>query len=1021
MTSGRIAWCVWCGLLASCVAWCGLARGGQRPNVVVILSDDQGWGDLSLHGNTNLQTPRIDSLARDGARFERFYACPLCAPTRAEFLTGRYHPRGGVHGVTTGAERLNLDERTIADAFREAGYVTGAFGKWHNGSQYPYHPRGRGFAEYYGFTSGHWGHYFDPVLEHNGALVRGKGYIADDLTDHALAFIEAHKDRPFFCYVPYNTPHSPFQVPDRFWEKFKDHPLPLRAKDPKLEDLPSTRCALAMCENLDWNVGRILDKLDELKLAEKTIVVYFSDNGPNTWRWNGGMKGRKGQTDEGGVRVPCLVRWPGRIRPGSAVRPIAGAIDLFPTLASLAGVPAACPKPLDGVDLSPLLLGTAQQWPDRMIFSHNAGQVSVRTDQFRLDARGKLFDMIADPGQERDIAAEKPEVAARLAQAVARWKHEVLGDGKDDRPFPVGYREFPTTPLPARDGVASGGIRRSAPAPNCSYFTHWRSTDDAITWDIEVNTAGSYEAVLYYTCPREDVGATVELSFRGAAVRAKVAEPFDPPLHDAMDRVPRKGESYVKDFRPLRLGPLQLAKGRGPLTLRALTLPGKQVMDLWAVALTLVAPAEPSTGWKAGAASVVITPEEPTWMAGYASRTKPSEGKFQDLFAKALALEDAAGTRVVIVTLDLIGVPRSLRDAVEKQVNQKFGLRPESLLLNASHTHSGPVVRTGKTFYDLSPEQQRRTNQFAAGLQEKLVELVGRAIAELAPARLGYCHARAGFAMNRRLPTPKGYQNSPYPDGPVDHDVPVLRVDGPDGKLRAVLFGYACHNTTLGLYQFCGDYAGYAQQFIEQSHPGAVALFVAGCGADQNPYPRGTVDLAQQHGRTLATAVEAALLPQPRVLTGPLRAAFAEAQLAFAAVPSREELLQAQQKSNVYEKSHATRLLEELEKAGRLPQTYPYPVQVIRFGDDLILVALAGEVVVDYSLRLKRELAGPAVWVAGYSNDVFGYVPSARVLQEGGYEASGAVLYSSMPSAFATSIEETIVTKVRELVRATRP
>ncbi len=563
--------------------------------MVVILADDQGWGDLSVHGNTNLQTPRIDSLARHGALFERFYVCPLCAPTRAEFLTGRYYSRGGVHGVTTGAERLNLDEKTIGDTFRQAGYVTGAFGKWHNGSQYPYHPRGRGFGEYYGFTSGHWGQYFDPVLEHNGKLVRGKGFITDDLTDRALAFIEQHKDRPFFCYVPYNTPHSPFQVPERFWEKFKNHPIPMRARDPKLENLAATRCALAMCENIDWNVGRILDKLDELKLSEKTIVVYFSDNGPNTWRWNGGMKGRKGQTDEGGVRVPCLVRWPGHIRPRTTIRPIAGAIDLLPTLAGMAGIPLASSKPLDGVDVSPLLLGTANAWPERMIFSHQSGLVSVRTDQFRLDARGKLFDMVADPGQDRDVSQGVPETAAKLSQAVAQWKQEVLaGSEKDDRPFPVGYREFPVTPLPARDGVASGKIRRSAPAPNCSYFTNWRSTEDKITWDVKVATSGDYEAVLYYTCPKEDVGSTVELSFQGTAIRGKVAESFDPPLIDNMDRVPRKGESYVKDFRPLRLGVVRLNKGRGMLTVRALSIPGKQVMDLWAVVLTSAATSSPT-------------------------------------------------------------------------------------------------------------------------------------------------------------------------------------------------------------------------------------------------------------------------------------------------------------------------------------------------------------------------------------------------------------------------------------------
>src|SRR5262245_53604932 len=204
------------------------AGAAERPNVIVFLADDQGWGDLSAHGNTNLRTPNVDSLARDGARFERFYVCPVCSPTRAEFLTGRYHPRGGVWGVSTGGERLNLDAKTIGDTFKAAGYATACFGKWHNGSQYPYHPNGRGFDEYYGFTSGHWGEYFDPPLQHNGQPVRGKGYITDDLTDHALSFIDSHRGQPFFCYVAYNTPHSPMQVPDRWWNRFKDRDLKLR-------------------------------------------------------------------------------------------------------------------------------------------------------------------------------------------------------------------------------------------------------------------------------------------------------------------------------------------------------------------------------------------------------------------------------------------------------------------------------------------------------------------------------------------------------------------------------------------------------------------------------------------------------------------------------------------------------------------------------------------------------------------------------------------------------------------------
>ncbi len=560
----------------------------SAPSVVVILADDQGWGDLSVHGNTNLATPNIDSLARDGAMFERFFVCPVCAPTRAEFLTGRYHLRGGVRGVTTGQERMDLDESTIAEAFRAAGYATGAFGKWHNGSQWPYHPNARGFAEYYGFTSGHWGHYFDPFLEHNGKPVRGKGYIIDDLTDHALEFIESNRQRPFFCYLPYNSPHSPFQVPDRFYEKFKDHPVSMRESEK--EELDKTRCVLAMAENIDWNVGRVLARLDELKLSDNTIVLYFSDNGPNTARWNGGMKGRKGSTDEGGVRVPCLVRWPGRIPPGVKIGAIAGAIDLLPTLTSMAGVARVGSAPLDGRDLSPILLGQRREsdWPDRMIFTHQNGKVSVRTQQYRLDAAGALFDMGADPSQKRNLARQRPAVADRLSQAIAAWKEELLPKSPDQRPFPVGYPEFPMTPLPARDGVASGGIERSGSAPNCSYFTHWRTTDGRITWDVEVANAGEYEATVYYTCPAADVGSTIELSCGTATVRAKVTEAFDPPLWDNLDRVPRRGESYMKEFRPLKLGTFHLESGRGELVLRALDVPGSQVMDMRAVVLTLM-------------------------------------------------------------------------------------------------------------------------------------------------------------------------------------------------------------------------------------------------------------------------------------------------------------------------------------------------------------------------------------------------------------------------------------------------
>jgi hypothetical protein len=428
--------------------------------------------------------------------------------------------------------------------------------------------------------------------------------------------------------------------------------------------------------------------------------------------------------------------------------------------------------------------------------------------------------------------------------------------------------------------------------------------------------------------------------------------------------------------------------------------------------------ATPQLPWKAGAASVVITPEADMPMAGYASRNKPSEGKAQDLFAKALALEDAAGGRFVVVTMDLIGIPRDLRQHLERRAKEAYSLPAARLLLNASHTHCGPAFRVGKAEADDVPPSEAPGDIYGRQLEEKLFTLIGAALKNSAPARLSYTHARAGFAMNRRMPGATGYQNSPFPDGPVDHDVPVLCVHGADGALRAVMFGYSCHNTTLAFYQVCGDYAGYAQEYLQADHPGTTALFLNGCSGDQNPYPRGTAEYVQRHGRALAMAVEAALTVKPvREVNGPVTAEFAEVQLAYGPVPAREEFEQRLQAKDKYTASHARRMLDRLAKDGKLPAEYPYPVQVVHFGEDLVLTALGGEVVVDYSLRLKKELAGKAaVWIAGYSNDVMGYIPSRRVREEGGYEGGDAMRYSSThPGPWSPELEERIVGKVREL------
>jgi hypothetical protein len=353
-----------------------------------------------------------------------------------------------------------------------------------------------------------------------------------------------------------------------------------------------------MIENQDWNVGRVLSKLDELKLSENTIVLYFSDNGPNTNRWTGGMKGIKGQTDEGGIRSVCYLRWPARLPAGHTVTQIAGAIDLLPTLTTLANISRIGDRPLDGRDLSPLLLNQKTEWPDRMIFSTWGGRISVRTQKHRLDDQGRLFDITTDPGQSSPINNREPEMAVRLTAAVNEWRQAVLNKGQskplagnavDPRPIPVGYREFPITMLPARDGEPRGGVKRSSGAPNCSYFENWTTKDDSMVWRLDVHTTGRYEVVIDYTCPEPDADSLIELSFQGSRLTGRVTPGWNPPLNTNQDTLPRTfGESQMKEFRPLKLGEIELEKGEGSLTLRALEIPGKSAMDVRRVTLTLL-------------------------------------------------------------------------------------------------------------------------------------------------------------------------------------------------------------------------------------------------------------------------------------------------------------------------------------------------------------------------------------------------------------------------------------------------
>lgn len=560
-------------------------RGEKKPNIILIMADDQGWGDLSSSGNTNLKTPNIDAIAKYGVSFENFYVQPVCSPSRAELLTGRHFPRTGVYSTSAGGERMDYDETTLAETLKEAGYRTAAYGKWHNGTQPPYHPNSQGFDDFYGFTSGHWGNYFGPMLEHNGQIVEGDGFLVDDFTNHGLQFIEKNKKNPFFLYLPFNTPHSPMQVPDKYWDRFKDTDLKMFASEEnpeKTELINFNKAALAMVENIDYNVGRIMAKLRKLYLEDNTIVIYLSDNGPNSVRWNGGMHGIKGNTAEGGVRTPFYIQWKDSLPEGKKVQQIASAIDVLPTLSNLAGILPITAKPLDGKDLTPLLFAENTDWKDRLIFNHWNGKTSIRTQKFRLADDNQLYDIERDRGQKTDISDRHPQLKDSLIKAKSDWLNKVkpLKAETDKRPFTLGHPSYLFTQLPARDGIAHGNIERSNPYPNDSFFTNWKSIKDSITWDVEVLANGHFAVELYYAATKENLGSIVELSLGKSKIAKKIIKVNDVPLKGMEnDRVPRK-ESYIKDFKPMDLGTMVLKKGKGTLTLKALEIPGDEVAEV---------------------------------------------------------------------------------------------------------------------------------------------------------------------------------------------------------------------------------------------------------------------------------------------------------------------------------------------------------------------------------------------------------------------------------------------------------
>ena len=522
-------------------------HAADRPNVLIILTDDQGYGDLSMHGNKSLQTPVIDKMASQSMRFDRFYVSPLCAPTRASLLTGRYSLRTGVRGVAAGEEAMRGEEITIAEALKAQGYHTGLFGKWHNGENYPCNPAAQGFETVFGYTRGHWNNYFNSPVKKNGKPAVAKGYIVDATTTEVTQFMDDSKDKPFLAWVAYTTPHSPFQVPDEYFDRYKAKGLP--------DDLA---CIYGMCANLDDNVGRLLKHLDERGIADNTIVIFLTDNGPATERFNGGMKGKKGSMDEGGSRVPCFIRWPARFKQPRLIPQIAMHIDMFPTLMELCGLPMPKTLPIDGHSLVPLLDGKTEGWPERELFTQHmltgpkgARAAAVRTQQYRAVMQNKdwhLYDMIADPGQEKDIAAAKPDLVTKFAADYAAWFKDVKADA--DKP-----RDIPDLGHPDENPI-------ELTTPN-------------------VIEPGDYEIQLQYICPQADAGSKIEVLANGKSFPAVVA---GTPIisYPSPDRVPRK-EAYEMKWFFLKPGTVHLDKGPAQFKVKALEKPGEEVMQLKAL------------------------------------------------------------------------------------------------------------------------------------------------------------------------------------------------------------------------------------------------------------------------------------------------------------------------------------------------------------------------------------------------------------------------------------------------------
>lgn len=526
----------------------------KKPNVLIILTDDQGWGDLSIHGNDVLATPTIDAFAKSAVAFNRFYVSPVCAPTRASLLTGRYHLSTGTSWVTHRGEVMRAEETTLAELLGANGYRTGLFGKWHNGKQYPHDPIGQGFQEFFGFKEGHLNNYFDTKLIRNFTPEQTTGYVPDILTDEAIRFMQ--KDDPFFCLLTYNTPHAPFQVPDKYFTKYKAKGLDDR-----------TAAIYGMVENLDDNVARLLKALRENDKENETIVIYMTDNGPNGVRFNGGFKGIKGHVDEGGVRVPFFIRYPDGSIENKTVEEYAAHIDILPTLAALTHTQVPDSLHIHGRNMLPLLTGNSTTWDDRFFFTHQVARTfdtipgAVRSNQYLLTLYPKdtmLFDLISDPYQKQNIALNKPEIYKEYVARYVKWFGEVTSRGIDPPLIQIGYDIVPEVEFPAPDAALHGSLKFFGVQGWANdWVTNFSSEKDSAAWKFNAVKNQTYDVMLQLT---SDTGTAITLMLDNQKYTFTVDTQLTAPVIPNRDRDPRT-EVGEREWPEIKIASIKIPAG----------------------------------------------------------------------------------------------------------------------------------------------------------------------------------------------------------------------------------------------------------------------------------------------------------------------------------------------------------------------------------------------------------------------------------------------------------------------------